>query len=176
MNKIRTLIGCMFVCAAMACSASPPVTDFNGTPGTFSTQASKQAPGNTASAESEEAHPEIPRITAEELKQLVDKKADIVVVDTQSVEGYDSGHVPTSVNIPYSPTDNPMDREMTLIALPMTKLIVLYCDCIDGADSAAVALQMRDLRYDNDKVKVLKGGLNRWRELAYPLIKQKSQQ
>lgn len=73
------------------------------------------------------AHPEVERITAEELKQLIDQDADIVIVDTRDSISYDYGHIPGAINIYYDPTADPMGREMILIALPMDKLIAIYC-------------------------------------------------
>lgn len=73
------------------------------------------------------AHPEVLRITAEELKQLLDEDADIVIVDTRDSISYNYGHIPGAINIYYDPNGDPMTREMTLVALPMDKLIVLYC-------------------------------------------------
>ena len=73
------------------------------------------------------AHPEVARITAEELKKLIDQKADIVIVDTRDSLSYETGHIPGAVNIYYDPNGDPMNREMTLVALPADKLIVLYC-------------------------------------------------
>lgn len=73
------------------------------------------------------AHPEISRITAEELKQLIDEEADIVIIDTRDSLSYNYGHIPGAINIYYDPTGDPMMREMTLIALPGDKLIALYC-------------------------------------------------
>jgi rhodanese-related sulfurtransferase len=118
------------------------------------------------------AHPEVPRIAALEVKQLIAKKAGIVIIDTQPAENYAMWHIPTAVNIPYIPTANPTDREMMLIALPMEKLIVIYCLCEEGMDSARMALELKRLGYDNDNVKVLEGGLIKWDEKGYPMIKQ----
>ena len=73
------------------------------------------------------AHPEVPRITAEALKKLIDEKADIVIVDTRDSLSYETGHIPGAINIYYDPNGDPMTREMTLVALPANKLIVLYC-------------------------------------------------
>jgi len=73
------------------------------------------------------AHPEVPRITAEELKKLIDEDADIVIVDTRDSLSYEYGHIPGAINIYYDPNGDPMNREMTLVALPADKLIVLYC-------------------------------------------------
>lgn len=73
------------------------------------------------------AHPEVPRITAKELKKLIDEKADIVIVDTRDSLSYETGHIPGAINIYYDPNGDPMTREMTLVALPANKLIVFYC-------------------------------------------------
>jgi rhodanese-related sulfurtransferase len=130
----------------------------------------------TTSAQSEAriAHPQVPRIAAESLKQLLDQKADVVIVDTQDPEGYALWHIPTAVNIPYSPSENPADREMRLSALPMEKLVVIYCLCEEGADSGAMALELRKLGFSAAKVKVLAGGLIKWDERGYPMVKDES--
>jgi rhodanese-related sulfurtransferase len=116
--------------------------------------------------------PNIPRITAEELKQLIDKGADLVTIDTRDSGSYDAGHIKGAVNIYYDPTSDPMNRQMMLIALPMDKLIVTYCDCTDDASSANMAEELYQLGYDRDKIKVLRGGSLRWVELKYPLVKK----
>ncbi len=117
-------------------------------------------------------HPEVPRIAALEVKAMLAKKADIVILDTQPSENYEMWHIPTAVNIPYISTGNPTDREMMLVALPMDKLIVIYCLCEEGTDSARMALELKRLGYDSDKIKVLEGGLIKWDESGYPMIKQ----
>lgn len=130
------------------------------------------SPGKMAeSAKIKLTHPEVPRIAALEVKRLITKKADIVIIDTQPAENYEMWHIPTAVNIPYVSTANPTDREMMLVALPMDKLIVIYCLCEEGTDSARMALELKRLGYDNDKVKVLEGGLIKWDEAGYPMIK-----
>jgi rhodanese-related sulfurtransferase len=117
------------------------------------------------------AHPEVPRIAALQAKKLIAQKADIVIIDTQPAENYEMWHIPTAINIPYVSTENPADREMRLIALPMDKLVVLYCLCEEGTDSARMALELYRLGYDHDKIKVLEGGLIKWNEAGYPMIK-----
>jgi rhodanese-related sulfurtransferase len=130
------------------------------------------SPGKTAdSAKRKVAHPEVPRMAAIEVKQLIAKKADIVLIDTQPAENYEMWHIPTAINIPYIATANPTDREMMLVALPLDKTIVLYCPCEEGTDSARMALELRRLGYDPGKVKVLEGGLIMWNEAGYPMIK-----
>jgi rhodanese-related sulfurtransferase len=114
--------------------------------------------------------PDLPRISVEELKDLVDKDADIVIVDTRDGGSYAAGHIKGAINIQYDVTSDPMQRQMMLIALPMDKLIVTYCDCTDDANSANVAQELYDLGYDMDKLKVLSGGSLRWVEMKYPMV------
>jgi rhodanese-related sulfurtransferase len=123
---------------------------------------------SSTAAKEEVVLPNIPRITVEELKQMIEKGADMVTVDTRDGGSYEAGHIKGAVNIYYDPTADPMDRQMMLIALPMDKLIVTYCDCTDDANSAHMAEELYKLGYDREKVKVLSGGSLRWVELKYP--------
>ena len=72
-------------------------------------------------------HPELPRITAEELKQLIDKKGDFILVDSRDSGSYSKEHIRGAVNIHFDPAGDPMSRRMTLMAIPMDRLIVVYC-------------------------------------------------
>ena len=77
------------------------------------------------------ALPEIPRITCEQLKQMMDGGDDFVLVDARSVEwGYNLGHLPGAISIPFQP-EPPYTEEsitMKLEGLPTDKLIIFYCD------------------------------------------------
>jgi rhodanese-related sulfurtransferase len=133
------------------------------------------SPGKIAkSSKIKIAYPEAPRIAALEVKQLIAKKADIIIIDTQPAENYEMWHIPTAVNIPYISTANPTDRELMLMELSMEKLIVIYCLCEEGMDSARMALELIRLGYDHDKVRVLEGGMVKWDEKGYPMIKTKA--
>lgn len=120
-----------------------------------------------------QAHPEISRMTARELVQLLKKKADIVVLDTQPPDGYELWHIPSAVNIPYVSSADPMDRQLMLMALPSDKQIVIYCLCEEGADSAQIAIELKQLGYSNQNIKVLEGGLVLWDAAGHPMVKQK---
>jgi rhodanese-related sulfurtransferase len=127
-----------------------------------------------AAAKEDVVLPNIPRISVEDLKQMIDKGAkDLVTVDVRDSGSYEAGHIKGAVNIYYDPTADPMDRQMMLMALPMDKLIVTYCDCTDDASSANIAEELYKLGYDRDKVKVLAGGSLRWVELKYPMESKK---
>ena len=106
-----------------------------------------------------------PLITCEELKRLVDSKAtqDIVIVDTQPSEYFAEAHIPGAVNLPYT------DRIKAPVNLPRTKTLVLYCPCQNEEESTEMAVQLEKLGYS--KLKLLRGGIPRWRELKYPTAK-----
>jgi len=106
-----------------------------------------------------------PLITGEELKKLIDSKTtqEIVIVDTQPVEYFREAHIPGALNLPYT------DRIRTPVNLPRTKTLVLYCPCQNEEESTEMAAKLEKLGYS--KLKLLQGGLPRWRELNYPLVK-----
>ena len=118
-------------------------------------------------------HPEVQRIPATELRDLLAKKADIVVIDVNPKDFFDSWHIPSAINIPYSSLDGGASRERKLKKIPVGKLIVLYCLCEEGADSSEEALELRRLGHAWKNVKVLEGGLTQWDEKGYPMYKQK---
>ncbi len=117
-------------------------------------------------------HPEVQRIPAAELKDLLTKKADIVVIDVNPKDFFDSWHIPSAINIPYNSLDGGTSRERKLKKIPVGKLIVLYCLCEEGIDSSEEALELRRLGHTWKNVKVLEGGLSQWDAKGYPMIKQ----
>jgi len=119
-----------------------------------------------------ELFPNIPRITVEEVKKKVDRgDKDFVLLDVRDSASYTAGHIKGAVNIYYDPTGDPMNRQMILMALPMDRMIVTYCDCTDDGNSGAVADELLMLGYDNDKVSILSGGSLKWVEVKYPMVK-----
>ena len=125
----------------------------------------------TAFAEENVVLPDLPRITVEELKQKIDKGGkDFVVLDVRDGGSYNAGHIKGAVNIYYDATGDPMNRQMILMALPMEKLIITYCDCTDDASSAAIADELLMLGYEKNNVKILSGGSLKWVEVKYPMV------
>jgi len=125
-----------------------------------------------ASPKKQIVHPEVPRIPAIEVKEMLAKKADFVLVDTNPADYFELWHIPTAINISYiAIADDPSKRESMLGKLPRDKLIVIYCLCEEGADSSEMALILRQMDYRRDKVKVLEGGMVKWDEAGYPMIK-----
>lgn len=110
-------------------------------------------------------HPEIPRITVDELKKLIDAKSDVIVLDVQLKDIYDKGHIKGAMSFPWKAEINDGDVEK----LTKDKLIVTYCDCGPGeADSSDLANQLIGLGFAN--VKVLKDpAIRGWKKAGYPV-------
>jgi rhodanese-related sulfurtransferase len=111
------------------------------------------------------AQEDVPRITVEELKSMIDKGADVLVLDTQPKALYDKGHIKGAISFPWKPKITQQDAAR----LPRNKLIVTYCDCGPGeSDSAGVASQLLALGFTD--VRVLKDpSIRGWKKAGYPV-------
>lgn len=164
-----SLLAVLFVSPAGASARTPQAA-----PQQKESPQTKTASDTSAGAKKEIPLPQVPRISAEELKRMLDQKAQLVLVDTRDNLTYDDGHINGAVNIFYDPTVDPRERENLLGALPSDKLIVLYCECNNEEDSAPMVVELWNLGYDRDKVKALKGGSIRWRQLKYGFVSNPS--
>jgi rhodanese-related sulfurtransferase len=108
---------------------------------------------------------EVPQIKPEELKKLIESKADLVVVDNQPKGAYEMEHISGAVNFPWAMQIKPP------INLPRNKLLIFYCACAHEEDSTDAAKQLMEFGYY--KIKVLEGGWLRWLELGYPAEKNR---
>ena len=69
--------------------------------------------------------PELPRITCEQLKQMMDNEEPLVVVDTRLEFFFNMGHLPQSINIQFQLED---EQTTSFLALPKDRPIIFYCD------------------------------------------------
>ncbi|MDD5168098.1 MAG: rhodanese-like domain-containing protein [Syntrophales bacterium] len=110
-------------------------------------------------------HPEISRISIDELKKLMDAKADVIILDVQLKEQYDKGHIRGALSLPWKAEVTDTDVE----GLAKDKLIVTYCDCGPGeADSSDLANQLLGLGFANVKV-LADPAIRGWKKAAYPM-------
>ncbi|QEM69483.1 hypothetical protein FO488_15855 [Geobacter sp. FeAm09] len=110
-------------------------------------------------------HPDIPRITIDELKTLIDKKVDVVILDAQLKSIYDAGHIKGAISFPWKAdlTDSDVSE------IPKDKLVVTYCDCGPGeTDSSDLAFQLLGLGFPDVKI-LLNPAIRGWKKLGYPL-------
>jgi predicted sulfurtransferase len=63
----------------------------------------------------------VPEITKEELREKLEKKADVIVVDVRKKESYDKSHIIGAISIPLEEIEQRHEE------LPKDKEIILYC-------------------------------------------------
>jgi rhodanese-related sulfurtransferase len=108
---------------------------------------------------------EFPEVTPQELKEMIQSRADIVILDNQPKAGYDAGHIPGAISFPW------VKEIKSAVAFPHDKPLILYCACDHEEDALHMAaLLLEGFEYTN--VKVLKGGWLKWIELGYPVEKK----
>ena len=114
------------------------------------------------------ANEDVPRITIQELKKMMDDGEEITVIDTQPLSVYNKGHIKGAVSIPWKS----QLRLEDVWVLPSGIPIVTYCACGEGeADSADFAKQLMKMGYND--VKVLKHpAIEGWIEAGYPIDKK----
>jgi rhodanese-related sulfurtransferase len=102
-----------------------------------------------------------PEVSVEWVKKQIDKKADMVVVDSRPKrKKFDKGHIPTAVSLP----DMYWDKEKGKLPVDKDKLLVFYCGgfkCKLSHKSAKKAIAMG---YTN--VKVFSAGYPAWKAVA----------
>ncbi|MBN2317965.1 MAG: rhodanese-like domain-containing protein [Acidobacteria bacterium] len=110
---------------------------------------------------------DIPRISIEELKAMLDGGTPVTIIDAQPESIYAEGHIKGAISLPWK---SQLDLE-DVWTLPNDIPIITYCDCGPGeSDSADIAAQLIEMGFDD--VKVLKDPAVRgWKEAGYPIEK-----
>jgi rhodanese-related sulfurtransferase len=107
----------------------------------------------------------IPRISIDELKSLLDSGTEVVILDTQPEKIYQKGHIKGALSFPFK-----MELDGSeVLKLPREKLIVVYCDCGPGeADSNHMGIQLKELGFLDVKV-LAAPSIKGWKEKNYPM-------
>lgn len=102
-------------------------------------------------------------ISTEQLKQLVDQKEKVTLIDARTPAEYREAHITSAVNIPEK------EFEMTKQQLPAAKdtLLVFYCNGVKCGKSKKVARLVQSLGYTN--ILVYSEGIPVWEEHNFPL-------
>ncbi len=110
---------------------------------------------------------DIPRMTIEELKKMIDDKVEVTIIDVQPLNIYEKGHIRGAISIPWKSQLALEDVWVIPSGIP----IVTYCSCGPGeADSNDFAKQLMKMGYND--VKVLKHpAIQGWIEAGYPVEK-----
>jgi sulfur-carrier protein adenylyltransferase/sulfurtransferase len=113
------------------------------------------------------ADDEIPRLTLEELKKMIDEKVEVTIIDVQPLNIYEKGHIKGAISIPWKSQLALED----VWAIPSGIPIVTYCACGPSeSDSNDFAKQLMKMGYND--VKVLKHpAIQGWLKAGYPVEK-----
>lgn len=114
------------------------------------------------------AQDNIPRISIQELKKMMDQGGEVTIIDVQPKAIYDKGHIKGAVSIPWK-SQLVLEDVWTL---PGGVPIITYCACGPAeSDSVDIAKQLMKMGYTD--VKVLKHpAIEGWKEAKYPLDKK----
>lgn len=97
------------------------------------------------------------------VKRLLDAETlDVVVLDVRSREGYNEGHIPGAVNIPFE------ELPQRLQELSKLREIICYCWDVTCFLSAKAAYVLAKKGY---RVKELIGGIAEWKKAGFPINK-----
>ncbi len=108
---------------------------------------------------------DVPRITIQELKKMMDNKVPVVVLDAQPKRIYDKGHIKGAISFPWTPKLS----EEQVAALPKGRPIVVYCDCGPGeADSVSVAERLIERGFNDVKV-LADPSIRGWKDAGFPI-------
>ena len=105
----------------------------------------------------------VARISPTELKELMDDGCQAVIVDLRNA----LDHVADPHTIPGALRIAAEELEARHHDIPRDRDVILFCACPNEATAARMALMLK--RKGITRVRPLAGGIERWRELAYPL-------
>jgi rhodanese-related sulfurtransferase len=112
-----------------------------------------------------DAKSRIRETTVDEVKQRLDRRDPLVLVDVREDREYDADHIPSAVHLGKGVIERDIER-----AYPdLDTELVLYCG--GGFRSALAADNLQKMGYKN--VISMDGGIREWREKSYPLEKGK---
>jgi membrane protein DedA with SNARE-associated domain/rhodanese-related sulfurtransferase len=105
----------------------------------------------------------IARITPEELKQRLDAREDVVIVDLRHSLEFDA----EPQTIFGAVRMDPADLEEAVEVIPRDREIVLFCTCPNEATAAQMALRLRSRGIT--RIRPLAEGLDGWRKRGFPM-------
>ena len=109
---------------------------------------------SVAFAKEEKAIRNVPRISIDELKALMDKNA-VLVIDVRDPESFKKGRIPGAVNVDYTQVFQQADRFKN-----ETRTIVTYCACAREMTSARAAVDLAQKGIPG--ARALVGGWDEW--------------
>ena len=102
-------------------------------------------------------------ITAQSLRQSLNAKEELLLIDVREVDEYEGGHIPGAVNI----SVNELPSRVKDLSQDRNVRMVTYC--ATGRRSAYATMFLRVYGYND--VRTLTGGIRGWVASSYPIEK-----
>jgi rhodanese-related sulfurtransferase len=96
----------------------------------------------------------VPRVSIDELKTLMDQKA-VLILDVRDAESFAKGHIPGSVNVDYTQILKQADK-----FAGEKRTIVAYCACANEMTAARASVDLAAKGITG--AKALRGGWDEW--------------
>lgn len=113
------------------------------------------------------ARERIEEIGADDLADLLDEGADLLLVDMREPYEYETKHIPGALLIPRGVLESAADphnaRRVEALHTARERTVVLYCDT--GARSALAAAVLQEMGFE--RVRNLAGGIKLWEAEDY---------
>jgi rhodanese-related sulfurtransferase len=105
-------------------------------------------------------------ITLEDIKVILDKDEDFVLLNALDKTDFDKGYIPGSINVPI---DDIFEGEIKDRIRDKRKKIVVYCSGADSHIAKIAAQKLENLGFVN--VFVFEGGIDDWKDAGFELEK-----
>ena len=103
-------------------------------------------------------------VTVDDVKQMLDDKADFLLIDVREDNEWAKDHLPAAVHLGKGIIERDVEQRVPDLATPL----VLYCG--GGFRSALAADALQRMGYTN--VASMDGGIREWREKGLPLTNE----
>ncbi len=103
--------------------------------------------------------PSVPEITAKEVRQAIDTKQQIVLLDVRTVGEFSRGKITGAINVPVDVIFEKIESEIP------DKTAIIYVYCLSGSRSVFAVAEMVQLGYQH--VSNMTSGLLAWRAEGY---------
>ena len=97
-------------------------------------------------------------VSTEQVKKLIDEKANVVLIDSRPRRVFGKGAIPTAINIP----DSEFDKHVAMLPADKTMPLIFYCGGLDCVLSAKSAEKARKLGHTD--VKTYAEGYPAWQQ------------
>jgi rhodanese-related sulfurtransferase len=110
------------------------------------------------------ARQRVRQMTVDDVKQMLDSKADFLLIDVREDNEWAKDHLPAAVHLGKGILERDVEQRVPDLSTPM----VLYCG--GGFRSALAADALQRMGYTN--VASMDGGIREWREKGLPLTSE----